>query len=161
MLSKILSFSLQHTLFAATWVGLLMAHVRLCYPAMIDRGYPPLMPEHFMSLFIAPLFVWLPSVFAERRTRSFGVTVGAVGFTLIYALVQTNLESARPHIGHTHGVFGMLQAQWLTLVMRIGILYVPMAITLYFLERVLGDTLGLRLRHLMSQNHGMHTSRGG
>jgi hypothetical protein len=57
-----------------------MAHARLCYPAMINRGHPPLVPEHFTSLFIAPLFVWLSSFFAERRTRSRGVMVGAIGF---------------------------------------------------------------------------------
>lgn len=128
---------------------------------MINRGHPPLIPEHFTSLFIAPLFVWLPSIFADRRTRSLGVVIGAAGFTLIYALVKTNLESVRPHIGHTHGVLGILQAQWLIIATQFGLLYFPTAITLYFLERVLGDILGLKLRRIMSQNHGMHPSRGG
>ena len=78
--------------------------------------------------------------------------VGAIGFALIYALVRINVESARPHIGSMHGLLGMLQVQSGMVVLQAGMLYVPTAIMLYFLERVLGDILGLRLRRLLSQN---------
>lgn len=141
----------QFTFFATTWIALVASHFQFSYAAMTCRGHPPLLAEHFTAIFITPLFVWMPALFAERKTRSAGVAVGAIGFTLIYAIVKTNLESPRPHIGHTHGVIGIVVEDGLMVLLQAAILYIPVATGLYFLERVLGDILGEPVRRKLSR----------
>lgn len=109
--------------------------------------------EHYTALFIVPLFVWLPSLFADRKVRSIGVCFGGLGFALAYAIVRTNLESARPHIGSTHGVIGVFQLGWMHLAVQTLILYAPTTLALYYLERVLGDITGARLRRMLSSQY--------
>ncbi|XZE52579.1 hypothetical protein SH139x_004281 [Planctomycetaceae bacterium SH139] len=88
-------------LFWACWIGVLLAHFRLAYPAIVCRGHPPLAPNDLISLFVGPFQVALPAVFCNVSRRHLGVILVA------------------------------------------AYLYVPLAIALHFIDRVLGDLLRL------------------
>lgn len=88
------------------------AHAMLCYPAAISRGHPPLRPFEILALYIAPLFMLVPPLFDDameitriRVRRSIVVTLG---FCFSWAVVVTNLNSPRPHVGHLFGFVGVI-----------------------------------------------------
>ncbi len=144
-------------LFWLTWTLLLLLHFKLSHSAIIARGHPPLPPEDFTAMFIGPLFVGLPAAFGGRRIRWHGALISSIGFAAIYALAFINLNSARPHIGHLVGVYGIVQSSFIEYLAAVLILYLPVLIAIYFLERVTGDIVhGLtnRLVRLATKDGG-------
>ena len=152
-----LAFTTTTMLFWTCWIAVLLAHLRLSYPAIVCRGHPPLGPNEMIGLFVAPTFVGLPAVFGDPKHRYLGVVIGAAGFALIYALAIITLNDARPSIGHLAGIPGIVRAYHIGIVILAAILYVPVAIALYFLERVLGDLIR-SLIATIARTHGRGTT---
>lgn len=132
-------------LFWLTWALLLLLHFKLSYSAIIARGHPPLPPEDFTAMFIGPLFVGLPAAFGGRQIRWHGSLISSIGFAAIYALAFINLNSARPHIGHLVGISGIVLSSFIEYIATVLILYPPVLIAIYFLERVTGDIVSRTL----------------
>ncbi len=137
------TFTTTSMLFWTCWIGVLLAHLRLSYPAIVCRGHPPLAPNNLIALFIGPLFGGLPAILGDTDRRRIGVMVGAAGFTIIYALALINLNDARPSVGYLAGISGIVRTYHVGVVLISAILYVPTVIALYFIERVLGDLIRL------------------
>jgi hypothetical protein len=137
------TFTTASILFWTCWIGVLLAHLRLSYPAIICRGYPPLAPNDLIALFIGPLLAGLPGVFGDTDRRRRGVIIGAAGFAIVYALALINLNDARPSIGHLAGIPGIIRAYHAGVMLIAALLYIPTVIALYFIDRVLGDLIRL------------------
>lgn len=141
------TFTTASMLFWISWTAILLAHLRLSYPAIICRGHPPLDPDDLVALFIAPAFVGLPSIFGDTRRRLRGVLVGSAGFAIIYALVLINLNDTRPSIGHLAGIPGIVRTYHIGILVAAFVLYYPVALSLYFVECVIGDAIGFLGRY--------------
>ena len=128
-------------LFLICWIGVLLAHLRLSYPAIVCRGHPPLAPNDLIALFVAPLFVALPAILGDHERRRHGVLVGAAGFAIVYALALINLNDGRPSIGHLAGIPGIIRAYHVGIILTAALLYIPTAIALYYIDRVFGDLM--------------------
>ncbi len=147
----------HRVLFWLAWALLLYLHFKLSHAAIVSRGHPPLPPEDFTALFIAPLFVGLPAAFGDRNTRMRGVLIFSMGFAAIYAFAFLNLNSPRPHIGHPDGIYGIIQVGYIAYFVTVVTLYPPVLIAIFFLERVTGDIVhGIvsRLGVLAPRNDG-------
>jgi len=132
-------FSTASILFWMLWAGVILAHLRLSYPAIVCRNHPPLAPNDLVALFVGPFFAFVPALFGNPTTRRLGVAVGAAGFAFIYALAYVNLNDARPSIGHLAGIPGILGTYHVFVLSATVPLYVPVVITLHFVDRVFGD----------------------
>lgn len=100
-------------LYVISAMTVVLLHAWLCYPAAISRGHPPLPPFDLAAIFLAPLGMLIPPLFDDAyndytiRFRRSAIIATAFGF--IWAIVETNLGSSRPHIGHLAGVVGIFQ----------------------------------------------------
>jgi hypothetical protein len=87
----------------------------LCYPAATSRGYPTIGPFWeiialyimFPAVIVAPVFDDFENA-PQLRWRILGWFSFAMA--AVFAIALTNLHDARPHIGHSAGYFGVLQA---------------------------------------------------
>ncbi len=116
------------------------SHLKLSYPAITCRGYPPMHAADIVALFVAPAVVGLPAVFGTPRLRWLGLLVMTGGIMIIYAMAMSNHADTRPHIGHLAGMPGLLWYNGLEVAIITIILYGPLLAVLYFLERVGGDS---------------------
>lgn len=124
----------ERAVFWVVWACLLMAHFYLCHPLMVARTRPP--AGEMVSLFVIPLFVWLPSLVGDARMRRRGVLLGGAAVAMSYSIVIINLSSARPHIGHTHGVIGVVYREWASLILYTLGVYLPFVVVLNLYEQV-------------------------
>jgi hypothetical protein len=70
-------------------------------------------PFVLISVFLAPFAMVLPPFFDDARNSTFvrWLRAGVVGFAfaLVWAVVDFNLRTPRPHLGHLLGIEGMLR----------------------------------------------------
>ena len=128
-------------------VGVLMLHTVLCYPAAVSRGYPPIRPFDFLAIFLAPAGMIIPPLFADfrqdDRSKLLRTAWIACGFCFVWGVVDTNMSSPRPHIGHLEGVVGLVESHTVEVVFRGG-LYFPIALLFFFcLEGVMNGVWSL------------------
>jgi hypothetical protein len=93
-----------------------------------------------IACFVAPFFAGVPAFFDDRReTRNRGIVAMSIGLGIVYGIVLANLNSARPHIGSSGGMHGVLIHDWFPVIVYgiypCGVLL----LCLYFYERVAGD----------------------
>ena len=123
----------------------LFLHAHLCYPAAISRGYPPMPPFDLVAIFLAPAGMLLPPLFDDfqndsrfRLQRSVCVTAA---FCIVWGVVATNVNDARPHFGHLAGVVGILKHDRFSVGAWTGFYFLPALAFFYCLE---GVAIGFR-----------------
>lgn len=86
------------------------AHVLLCYPAAVRRGYPPIHPFwEYVAPYLAYLAIVLFPLFDDRgETLRKTKLIFLSSSVLMNGIVSTNLGSGRPSIGHLCGISGIL-----------------------------------------------------
>ncbi len=126
--------------YAVAAFGVLSIHAFLCYPAAISRGHPPIDLFAFIAIYLAPIGMLLPPLFDDFRndvhSRIRRTACAAAGFSFIWAIVSTNLNDARPHIGHLAGISGILKYAPVPVVGQTIIFFLPALLFFYCLEGV-------------------------
>jgi hypothetical protein len=92
--------------------GVVAAHMCLCWPAAIARGYPAIHPWHLDACYVAPFGMIIPPLFDDGRNqpkrRMMRILLVAMAFAFIWAVVEAN-KGMIPSIGSLAGVGGILQ----------------------------------------------------
>ena len=122
-------------LYAVTAGATLALHLVLCQPAAVLSGSPAIDPIYLIAVYLAPVGMLFPPFFDDFRnrfwTRLLASVLVAAGFSLIWAMVYTNLHSARPHVGYKEGVIGLIRSNPIYLIMK-AIDYFPIALLFFF-----------------------------
>ena len=118
--------------------AVVVSQFALCYDAMTCRGYPPLEEHEILSLYLSPVFAWLPAVFGSQVDRLRGVMVLSVTMTVFLTMVDVN-GNVRPSVGSHAGPLGIVQTYFLEILVYTAF-YTPFTfVAMYFYERVFGD----------------------
>lgn len=123
------------------------AHLYLCHPAIVCRSL--MAPNDIFALFIAPALVGLPAISGAVRQRRLGLLVMTLAISLIYALVQDNLGTARPHPGSYYRMFGLIYIDWRPILIHAVFTYPFLLVPMYFIERVGGDMCSSLVRMII------------
>lgn len=88
----------------------LAAHVALCYPAAVCRGYPPIHPFwEYIAPYLAYLAITLFPLFDDSLKTLRGAKLTFLWMAVFMnGVTLTNLASGRPSIGHLTGIMGII-----------------------------------------------------
>jgi hypothetical protein len=129
----------------ATATAVVAAHVVLCWPSAVARGYPALDPWYKVACYLASFGLVLPPLFDDGRNRprlrNIRILIVAVGFAFIWAVVEAN-KGMIPSIGHLAGVLGILECETDKVVFGTCLLSVVLFPVFFCVDRVAADCWG-------------------